>query len=40
LNSKNRTFINGRVIPIREEVPIRDGDKLTLANEEFIFRST
>ena len=38
LNSKNRTFVNGRVIPIRQEVELRNGDTLTLANEEFKFQ--
>lgn len=38
LNSKNRTFINNRVIPSNYETEIFDGDILKLANEEFIFR--
>ncbi|MEE1057353.1 MAG: FHA domain-containing protein [Acutalibacteraceae bacterium] len=38
LNSKNRTFINNRVIPANYETEIFDGDTLKLANEEFIFR--
>lgn len=37
LNSKNRTFINNQVIPVRQETEICDGDKLRLANEEFVF---
>lgn len=37
LNSKNRTFINGKVIPVREETEIFNGDSLRLANEEFVF---
>ena len=37
LNSKNRTFINGKVIPVREETEIFNGDSLKLANEEFVF---
>jgi len=37
LNSKNRTFINDKVIPIRQETEIRNGDRLKLANEEFVF---
>lgn len=37
LNSKNRTYINGSVLPVQLEVEIVSGDHLTLANEEFIF---
>ena len=37
LNSKNRTFVNDRVIPTQQEVEIFDGDHLKLANEEFVF---
>ena len=38
LNSKNRTYINGRELPVQMEVEITDGDSLKLGNEEFIFR--
>lgn len=37
LNSKNRTFINDHVIDVRQETEIFDGDRLRLANEDFIF---
>ena len=37
LNSKNRTYINGCDIGVQSEVKINDGDRLILANEEFIF---
>lgn len=37
LNSKNRTFINGWDIGVNNEVQIHEGDRLTLANEDFIF---
>lgn len=37
LNSKNRTYINNRVLPSQYEVEIFDGDRLKLSNEEFIF---
>ena len=37
LNSKNRTYINDIPIPVQQETEIRDGDKLRLANEDFIF---
>lgn len=37
LNSKNRTYINDQELPIHMEVEIRDGDRLKLGNEEFIF---
>lgn len=38
LNSKNHTYINSQEIPIQCEIEIHDGDRLTLGNEEFIFR--
>lgn len=37
LDSTNKTYINGRPIPARQEAEIRDGDQLRLANEEFVF---
>lgn len=37
LNSKNGTYINERIIPAQNETEIFDGDRLKLANEEFIF---
>lgn len=37
LNSKNHTFLNGQEIPVQYEVELHDGDRLKLANEEFIF---
>lgn len=39
LNSKNHTYINDEMIPAQDEVEIFDGDRLRLANEEFIFRT-
>ncbi|MBE5872835.1 MAG: FHA domain-containing protein [Lachnospiraceae bacterium] len=38
LNSKNHTYINGREIPVQIETEILNGDRLTLGNEEFIFK--
>lgn len=38
LNSTNRTFINDRQIPARQEEELFDGDRLKLADEEFEFR--
>ena len=38
LNSTNRTFINDRQIPARQEVEVYNGDQLKLADEEFEFR--
>lgn len=35
-NSKNHTFINGRMIPSGMEIPITNGTKIRLADEEFI----
>ena len=37
LNSTNRTYVDGKVIPIEKEVEIFSGTKLRLANEDFIF---
>ena len=37
LNSKNKTYVNGKMIQAQEEIEIRNGDRGSLANEEFIF---
>ena len=37
LNSKNGTSINGRTIPVRYEIELEDGDRIRLANEDFVF---
>lgn len=37
LNSKNHTYINDQIIAVQCETEIRDGDRLKLGNEEFIF---
>lgn len=37
LNSKNGTYINDQMIPAQQETEIFNGDRLRLANEEFIF---
>lgn len=37
-NSQNHTYVNGKAIPPQQEIEIFNGDKLTLANEEFEFR--
>ncbi len=39
LNSKNKTYINGRRIPPQCENEIFDGDSLRLANEDFVFHT-
>lgn len=36
-NSTNHTYINGTMIPSNEEIPIVDGTKIRLANEDFEF---
>lgn len=36
-NSVNHTYINDKMLPVKLEVEIHDGDYLRLANEEFIF---
>ncbi len=38
LNSKNKTYVNGRMIMPNREVEIFDGDTITLANEDFLFK--
>lgn len=38
LRSKNKSYINNRVLPTEYEVEIFNGDVLKLANEEFLFR--
>lgn len=37
LNSKNHTYINDQMLAVQCETEIRDGDRLKLGNEEFIF---
>ena len=37
LNSKNHTYINDQMLSVQCETEIRDGDRLKLGNEEFIF---
>ena len=37
LNSRNHTYVNGQKIPVRMEFEIHEGDRLCLANEEFVF---
>jgi pSer/pThr/pTyr-binding forkhead associated (FHA) protein len=39
LNSKNHTYINDQIIAVHCETEIRNGDRLKLGNEEFIFRA-
>ncbi len=36
-NSKNNTYINDTILPVKSEVEIFDGNMLRLANEEFVF---
>lgn len=36
-NSTNKTFVNGAPIPVNVEIQINNGDKITLANDEFEF---
>lgn len=38
LHSKNKSYINDRVLPVEHETEIHDGDTLKLANEEFLFK--
>lgn len=39
LESKNHTYVNGQMIEVGNEVEIRDGDTIRLADEEFNFRA-
>jgi hypothetical protein len=36
-NSTNKTYVEGRVIPVEKEVEIFSGTKVRLANEDFVF---
>ncbi|WP_462410826.1 DUF6382 domain-containing protein [Neobacillus sp. Marseille-QA0830] len=36
-NSTNKTYVDGRVIPVQKEAEIFSGTKLRLANEDFVF---
>ncbi|MCP8969380.1 FHA domain-containing protein [Ectobacillus ponti] len=36
-NSTNKTYVDGRAIPVQKEIEIFSGTKLKLANEEFVF---
>lgn len=37
-NSTNHTYVNGKMIPVEAETPIKQGDIIRLANEDFEFR--
>lgn len=37
INAKNRTYINDQPLVAQRETEIRDGDRLKLANEEYVF---
>ena len=37
LGAKNRTYVNGKVLPMKEERNLSDGDVIKLANEDFLF---
>lgn len=36
-NSTNKTYVDGRVIPVEKEIEIFSGTKIRLANEDFVF---
>lgn len=36
-NSTNKTYVDGRVIPVQKEIEIFPGTKIRLGNEEFVF---
>lgn len=37
MNTRNGTFVNGDRVEANSENPLKNGDKITLANEEFLF---
>jgi len=37
MNSRNGSFVNGTRVEAGQEMPIKDGDRILLANEEFMF---
>lgn len=37
LNSTNKTYVDGRAIPIEKEIELFDGTRIRLSNEEFVF---
>lgn len=37
-NSTNYTFVNGQMIPAKQEIALSDGDRIKLSEEEFIFK--
>lgn len=39
LNSKNHTYIDGQMIPVRCEIEIFNGCRIKIANDEFIFET-
>ena len=39
LNSKNHTYIDGQMIPVRCEIEIFNGCRIKIANEEFVFET-
>jgi len=36
-NSTNKTYVDGKVVPVEKQVEIFSGSKIKLANEEFVF---
>ena len=39
-NSKNHSYINGKLVPPGRESRLADNDRISISNEDFIFRST
>ena len=37
LNSTNKTYVDGRAIPVEKEIELFDGTRIRLSNEEFVF---
>ena len=37
LNSTNKTYVDGRAIPVEKEVELFDGTRVRLSNEDFVF---
>jgi len=37
LNSTNKTYVDGRAIPVEKEIELFDGTRIRLSNEEFVY---
>ena len=37
LNSRNGTYVNGKLLPYKQKCPMKPGDHLRFAREEYVF---